>query len=184
MAGGGPVPPAPVHPAAPGVVGQGAMLPYWTLYADTSNDPFASNYASAYGEFEVPLNGMPLNTPAELASKVLEAGNTGTHMAIVGLVRLRTAPITDLGTLQAYHRLTRFVARLGLPAMPFDDQGHAFLGTWSTTKPQSPSSYSQPTFTPSTKYVCPHQLRWISSSWHTQTTKFLVLLTAPMLTPS
>lgn len=61
-------------------------LPYWTLYADASNDPLAANYAAVYAEFEVPLLGNPTNTPAELASKVFDTGNDGTHMAMVGLV--------------------------------------------------------------------------------------------------
>lgn len=60
---------------------------------------------------------------------MFEAGGTsGIHMAMVGLIRDANADAANVGLVQGFHRITRFNRRLGLPATPFDDQGHAFLG--------------------------------------------------------
>ena len=144
LAGGPQAPPVAPGGVVPPLGGQ-QMSPYRTLYADASNDSFAANYAAAYSEFEVPVQGNPANTPAELAAKVLDSGNEGTHMAMVGLVRSRVAPAAVLGVVQAYHRLTRFGKRLGLPNTPFDDQAHAFLG--DLVNGQAPTSVTlQPAY--------------------------------------
>ncbi len=112
-------------PAILGAVQGGA---YRIFYDDATQDPFNGSYGGALEEFRVPVQGNPVNTPAELATKVYEVADQGFPMAFLALTRSATAAVDDPGLVTCYHRLTKFKTRMGLPATPFDSVAFAFLG--------------------------------------------------------
>ena len=122
-----PQPPAPGAfglPAPPASTSVGG--PYRQYYNAAGNDPFLGLYTSAYAEFNVPLAGPVLNTPAELATKVYQAGEQGYAMAFVLLTRPSNAPAEEIGEINAYHCVSKFSPRIGMVPTAWDDVTFAF----------------------------------------------------------
>ena len=96
---------------------------YMEYYDDEFNDSFAGDYQGVMADYD--LSGGGALSADELHATVNNCASQ--HIPTAFLV-LSTRPGETAPTVKCYHRLTKFLPRMGMPASPWDDKVFAFSG--------------------------------------------------------
>jgi hypothetical protein len=116
----------PVAGAAPPAIAAGlgqhmVARPYRDWYTDNARDPFIGNYAAMYANYDL------AHGPHAVRTQIYPNGNSGVPISHLLSVRTANDPANGPGTIQGYHRVTRYQPSL-VGQSPFDNIAYAFLG--------------------------------------------------------
>ena len=97
-----------------------ALCSYKEFYSNVDNDPYNGNYNSLLTPYITNIAGGATHTPMQVAEMVYSASQH--HLPTAFLV------VGEDSRLHAYHRVTKFSPRLGLPATIWDGEAFATSG--------------------------------------------------------